>query len=234
MDTAEIRIHTYNRFVSNDKKAIGWDTKISEIDRDLKQIVLFQPNREPDNTFFGGWNDYLSQAVFNWASVKENDFFEFKFPSKGGLFTHVCKFIVHHPTHATVTKLPAPKNNPIVIPNSTKRVDINPIAKQQLSNMTATNAMANLKNPANRGDRSRSNSGTRPDSLPIPPVIHPERMALLQDVLPMKIDETRKRSLNSDLPPSNKFRRTVSRLLRSKIWEHINFFFRPFNQFHYQ
>lgn len=99
MDSAEIRIHTYNRFIHDKAKEIHWNTKIGTMDRTLQDIVLLQHNRQANQIFFVGWNDYLSQAIFNWAThLKQIGPYEHRFQTKGGLLQQVLEFPTHHPT----------------------------------------------------------------------------------------------------------------------------------------
>lgn len=212
MDTAEIRIHTYNRFISKDEKALSWETKVNEIDRNLKEVLLLQPNREPDNVFYGGWNDYLSQTVLNWVMTKDDDFFEFKFPSKGSLLAQVTSFIIHHPVRASRVSLPKPaaKKQPFIIPQPTQRVDVVPAAKQQLHRTTTANAVVNAVADAN-GPSTRPI--IRPDALPASPAVHPDRKAMMQQTPtpdPMQLDNTKKRQLSHIVSPVLKQRKIVS------------------------
>lgn len=105
MDTAEIRIHTYNRSLHNTKIPIRWDTKVSDLDHDLQQMLLLQPNRLPEYIATIAWNDHLSQIVFNWIADKKNILYEYRFPNKGGLCNEVSTFLLHHP--AEPSTLPA-------------------------------------------------------------------------------------------------------------------------------
>jgi hypothetical protein len=100
MDCAEIRIHTYNRFIRDESKRITWDTLIGEIDRNLQEILFLQPNRKPNNIFCTGWNDYLSQALYNWANTKINEEYVHRFQTKGGLIEQFKMFKFHHPLAA--------------------------------------------------------------------------------------------------------------------------------------
>ncbi|KAI7890922.1 uncharacterized protein EV154DRAFT_509997 [Mucor mucedo] len=123
MDSAEIRIFTYNQIVAPEK-AITWDTKVRDLDKNLKQILLLQPNRDPDPVFYSGWNDYLSQNVFNWISNPNNNVYQVKFPSKGGLLSQLQQFIVHHPL--TTSSIPAHIQHPALPSVATASTPVSP------------------------------------------------------------------------------------------------------------
>ncbi|KAI9274155.1 hypothetical protein EDC94DRAFT_593959 [Helicostylum pulchrum] len=101
MDTAEVRIHTYNRSLHNSKIPLRWNTKVCDLDHDLQQLLLLQPNRLPEYVVAIAWNDHLSQTLFNWILDKTNILYEFRFPTKGGLLDKVNTFLPHHPSCAS-------------------------------------------------------------------------------------------------------------------------------------
>lgn len=122
MDCAEIRLHTYNRFIDAPEKMVTWDMKIGDLDKDLLQILLLQPNRKPNSVFCHGWTDYLTTTFFNWSKSKSPDEeFEFKFPAKGAVLNEVINFKIHHPTgkpndpqtQAITTGPPPPPKNKV-------------------------------------------------------------------------------------------------------------------------
>jgi hypothetical protein len=115
MDCADIRIHIYNRFIDDENRMIKWDTKVGEIDRDIQQILLLQPNRKPNTVFCHGWTDYLTTTFCNWARVRASNRdtepqseFEFKFPSNGTMLAEVLGFKTHHPIGRNTVVPPAP------------------------------------------------------------------------------------------------------------------------------
>ncbi|KAI8091986.1 hypothetical protein BDF21DRAFT_152598 [Thamnidium elegans] len=98
MDTAEIRIHTYNRTSHDSSIPVRWNTKVCDLDHDLQQLLLLQPNRSPEYVPTLAWNDHLSQTLVNWVSDKRNRLYDYKLPTKGGLHNEVNTFLLHHPS----------------------------------------------------------------------------------------------------------------------------------------
>lgn len=160
MDTAEIRIHTYNRSLHNTKVPIHWDTKVCDLDHDLQQMLLLQPNRLPEYIAAIAWNDHLSQIVFNWIADKKNILYEFKFPTKGGLYNEISTFLLHHPAEAS--NLPA-----LYIDVKAILASLPPPTRDTRSD-AAAKAAKDVR-PRVRDERSSSSSSSiRPDNTVMP------------------------------------------------------------------
>lgn len=104
MDSAEIRLHTYNRAMEkeDESRLIKWDTRVGQLDPQLKNALLLQPNHKQGYGFCAQWIDYVRQAFFNWAYKKEDDEYEFIFPRESSdLLTWMRQFPTHHPIVTT-------------------------------------------------------------------------------------------------------------------------------------
>ncbi|KAI9349964.1 hypothetical protein BD770DRAFT_429776 [Pilaira anomala] len=98
MDTIEMRIHTFNRCAP---VSVDWNTKVSNLSYKLQQVLLLQPNRQPDQTAVTSWNDRLLQTIFHRLYL---------IPVSGCNLTALFTMLDHH-SSASEAVFTLPRNN---------------------------------------------------------------------------------------------------------------------------